>query len=144
LSALFGKGVKLAGSPPNQVTLKADLDGDKSADDIFLVVVDGKPSAAVQIVNFNSPAPLKGLAVAVVRHPAKGSAVPYLLCGGSFFDTPTWKLGKYHDLLGVGHGPKPPSDARGTSIRLFTESGANYYLHWNGKTFIASSEGDEP
>ena len=146
LEALYGKSVKLAGSPKEQVKLQVDLDGDKTKDEIYLVELKGKPSSQVRIIKFETSAnPSKGMALAVVRHPAKGTAIPYLfLFSDSYFDSPTWKKGCYSKMVGLGHGPQPPKDAKGQSIRMFTESGAWYYLYWNGKTFVDSNEGDEP
>lgn len=137
----FGPNVQLAGSGKQQVKLHGDLDGDKKQDDVYLVKLKGKAPQGVKVLN-----PTGGqageLAVAVVLHPG-GKPARYLL-QFPFSDSPTWKKGDYAGLVTLGHGPEPPKDAKGPSIGLFTESAAIYYFYWNGKTFVGSSEGDEP
>lgn len=147
-AAAFGGSVKLAGPAGQQVRLQADLDGDHSQDDIFLVKIASKLPDGVKVMKLlgsdEKGEPKQGeLALAVVLH-TKGKSVPYLFTGGSFFESPTWKEGKFRDMIKIKTGPQPPKDARGKSIAVFTESGADYYIHWNGKTFIASAQGDQP
>lgn len=142
----FGPAVHLAGSGKQQVKLRGDLDGDKVPDDVYLVRYQGKLTPGVKLlapIGDQPAAQGEELAVAVVLHPAKKPPARYLL-RFPFQDSPSWKEGKYAGLVTLGHGPEPPKDARGTSIGLFTESGAIYYLYWNGKTFVGSNEGDEP
>lgn len=145
----FGGGVKVAGSSKaQQAVLHGDLDGDKVADDVYLVQVTGSVPKAVAVINL-VPESAKGKvaagewALAVVLHPA-GKAKSYLLRLGPMLDSPTWKKGDYNKLVTLGQGPVPPKDAKGKSIGMFTESGAIYYYYWNGKTFVGSNEGDEP
>ena len=144
----FGASVRRAGAPAQQVHLQATLDGDSSKDDVFLVEILSAPPAGVKVLNALSSSlkggPAKGeLAVAIILHP-QGKSVAYLIRGGDFFRTPNWKEGHYKGMIKVKHGPQPPKDAKGQSIAVFTESGADYYLHWNGKTFMATSQGDQP
>lgn len=140
--------VELAGSAKQQVHLAGDLDGDGRKDDVYFVRLTGPvPSSVVVVHPF--PGDLQKLvpgelALAIILHP-QGKPQNYLISmNKDMFKSPTWAKGEYRGLVKLGHGPVKPKDAKGPSIGVFTESGAYEYVRWTGKTFVATSEGDEP
>lgn len=139
----------IIGSSHQQVRLLADLDGDGVRDQIYLVKLTKSPPADVVVqalASEEAASPKRGTrALAIVLNP--GDAARYFVFvskDGFPLEGPSWETDDFTGLVGIGAGPEPPSDAKGETVNITTESGAGWYIHWNGSAFVDSNQGDQP
>lgn len=140
---------RIIGSSEQQVRLLADLDGNGERDQIYLVEVVKTPPEGIVVdalASEETPTVKGGTrALAVVLNPdSKARYFIFVSHDGFPLDGPSWETDDFTGFVGIGKGPEPPKDAKGRSIVITTESGAGWYIHWNGSKFIDSSQGDMP
>jgi hypothetical protein len=110
-----------------------DFDGDKIQDEVWLVTIPQKLPTTLVIVNpfpSDKGKPKPGKLGLLVKRQKK----LYLLTANEFFSSPIWQQ---KDIAGQVR-------VDGKRLAIFTESGADMFILWNGKTFVseASPDGD--
>ncbi len=140
---------RIIGQSDQQVRLLHDLDGNGTRDQIFLVELFKAPTEGIVVDALGSdetPTPGRGTrALAVVLNPGSNARYFVFVSHDGFpLDGPSWDTDDFTGFVSIGYGPEPPKDAKGKSIVIVTESGAGWYIHWNGTRFIDSSQGDMP
>lgn len=140
---------RIIGRSEQQIRLLADMDGDGIRDQIFLVKLLRTPTAGITVKTLASEtneAPRRGTrALAIVLNPgAQAEYFIFVSKDGFPLEGPSWNTDDFTGFVSIGTGPEPPQDAKGASINIVTESGAGWYIHYNGTSFVDSSQGDMP
>lgn len=133
LIALLMCGLALAAPPfgAEKGHYQLDLDGDKIKDEVWLITIPEKLPKTLIVVNpfpNDKGKPEAGKLGLLVKR-QKGL---YLVTANEFFSSPIWRQKDVASQVRVD----------GNRLAVFTESGADVYVQWNGKTFVTEWSGE--